>query len=61
MSALRNGLVMLFSSQKPEDLLDREGKENLRQQALEEIQAILEAYTGNSGIDKVFFTSFVMQ
>jgi flagellar FliL protein len=61
MPVVRNGLVMLFSSQKPEELLERDGKERLRQQALAEIRDVLQAHTGQPGVDEVYFTSFIMQ
>jgi flagellar protein FliL len=61
MPAVRNGLVMLFSSQKAADLQSREGKEKLREEALKEIQRIVQGYTGKPGVDQVFFTSFLMQ
>mgnify|MGYP001814394872 CR=1 FL=1 len=61
MPVVRNGLVMLFSSQTPEKLLDRDGKERLRRQALTEIQQVLQTYTGQPGVDEVYFTSFIMQ
>ncbi len=59
--AIRNNLLMLFSSQDSEALKTREGKEKLRQAALEEIQQILEQRTGEQGVEEVYFTSFVMQ
>lgn len=59
--AIRNSLVMLFSSQDPAVLDTREGKETLRNQALGEIQKVLKSETGNNGVENVFFTSFVMQ
>jgi flagellar FliL protein len=58
--AIRNRLVLLFSSQKYEDLLSREGKEKLQQQALEEINKVL-GERGKLRVDAVVFTSFVMQ
>jgi flagellar FliL protein len=61
MPAVRNSLVMLLSSQNPDDLRTREGKEKLRAQALKEIQKIVKKYTGTTGIDQVLFTSFLMQ
>ena len=57
---IRNRLVLLFSSQKFRDLLPREGKEKLQQQALEEINKLLEERK-KPRIDGVMFTSFVMQ
>lgn len=58
--AIRNRLLMLFSSQKYEDLLSREGKEKLQQQALDEVNKVL-AERGKARVDAVVFTSFVMQ
>lgn len=59
--AIRNSLVMLFSSQDPAVLNTREGKEKLRADALVEIQKVMKAETGKPGVESVFFTSFVMQ
>ncbi len=59
--AIRNSLVMLFSSQEPHVLNTREGKEKLREETLVEIQKVLKQETGTPGVDNVFFTSFVMQ
>jgi flagellar FliL protein len=60
-SAIRNGLVMLLSNQKAEELQTREGKERLRMQIRDEIRSILKGITGRSGVADIFFTSFVMQ
>ncbi|MFQ5643763.1 MAG: flagellar basal body-associated FliL family protein [Thiogranum sp.] len=59
--AIRNSLVMLFSSQDPYTLNTREGKEQLRSQTLSEIQKVMKEETGDSVVESVFFTSFVMQ
>ncbi|HHO67868.1 MAG TPA: hypothetical protein ENK12_02445 [Gammaproteobacteria bacterium] len=59
--AIRNNLVMLFSSQDPVSLNSREGKEKLRSDTLAEVQKVLKAETGEAGVEAVFFTSFVMQ
>lgn len=59
--AIRNSLVMLFSSQDPQVLNTREGKESLRNETLEEVRKVLEEQTGDGGVDNVYFTSFVMQ
>ncbi len=58
---VRNELVLLFSSKRVSDLVTREGKEQLRAEALKEIQDVLTVETGKPGIESVFFTSFVMQ
>lgn len=59
--AIRNALVLLFSSQQPEVLNTREGKEKLRSESLAEVQKVLKQETGRQGVESVFFTSFVMQ
>jgi flagellar FliL protein len=61
MPAVRNSLVMLLSSQNPDELRTREGKEKLRAQASQAIQEIVKKYSGKTGIDDVLFTSFLMQ
>lgn len=59
--AIKNNLVMLFSSQSYEDISTLEGKETLREEALTVVQEILEEETGDPGIETVYFTSLVMQ
>lgn len=58
---IRNNLIMLFANQKLETLQTNEGKEKLRAQALEQIQAVLSREIGYAGIEAVYFTIFVMQ
>ena len=59
--AVRNALVMLFSSQDAKTLISREGKEKLRTDSLDEIRKIVAERTKGATIDAVYFTSFVMQ
>ncbi|MFV2055075.1 MAG: flagellar basal body-associated FliL family protein [Thiohalomonadales bacterium] len=59
--AIRNNLVLLFSSQTYESISTLEGKEALREEALAVVQEILEEETGDPGIEAVYFTSIVMQ
>jgi len=59
--AIRNSLVMLFGNQDPHTLNTREGKEKLRSDTLAEIQKVMEDETGDTAVENVFFTSFVMQ
>lgn len=61
MPAIRNNLVLLYSSQTSESVSTLEGKETLREETLSAIQEILETETGDPGIESVYFTSFVMQ
>ncbi len=61
MPVIRNNLMLLFSSQSYDGVSTLEGKEALREEALEVVQQILEEETGDPGIEAVYFTSFVMQ
>ncbi|MEX2482659.1 MAG: flagellar basal body-associated FliL family protein [Gammaproteobacteria bacterium] len=60
MPAIRNNLVLLLSRQVYEDLVPNEGKEALRQQALAEVQSVLEKQIGKPGVDDLYFSNFVM-
>lgn len=61
MPVIRNSLVLLFSSQTPENIMTREGKEKIRTDALKEIQKVMKEQTGAPSIEAVYFTGFVMQ
>jgi flagellar FliL protein len=60
--AVRNDLVMLFSSQDNATLMSADGKEKLRAATLDAIRKVLngEGVKG-SKIEQVYFTSFVIQ
>lgn len=58
---IRNNLVMLFSGLDYPTLSTQAGKQKIRDEALAEIQAVLDEETGDPGVDAVYFTSFVMQ
>jgi len=58
---IRNALLLLLGGQQVGDITSREGKEALQKKVLEEIQRILKHETGKTGVDAVYFTSFVMQ
>ena len=61
MPMIRNALVMLIGGQVYEEVQTAEGKEFLRLQCLQELQAIMEKEIGKPGIEQVLFTNFVMQ
>ena len=58
---LRAQLLMLFAQQTYEGLSTREGKEALQELALEEVQALMTAETGQPQAEALLFTSFVTQ
>ncbi len=61
MPYIRNQLILLFSKQTEETLDTQEGKEMLRQEALQEIHAILEEEDGESELIDVYFNQLVLQ
>ncbi|MCW8887199.1 MAG: flagellar basal body-associated FliL family protein [Motiliproteus sp.] len=61
---IRNSLVMLLSRQMSEDVATAEGRDQLRQQALEGIRQVMVEEYGDAGykmIKDLLFTSFVVQ
>ncbi|MDZ7784009.1 MAG: flagellar basal body-associated FliL family protein [Halioglobus sp.] len=60
MPAVRNKLILLFSSQDYETLNTLEGKETLRRRALEAINELLRL-DGEHSVEELFFTGFVVQ
>lgn len=54
-------LNTLFSTQKFEVLMTIEGKQNLREEAAETVQSILQDKIGRPGIESILFTNLVMQ
>lgn len=59
--AIRDALILLFSSQDASVLAQREGKDKLRADALVEVQKLVTEQLGRPGVDAVYFTAFVMQ
>lgn len=60
--ALRNALVLLFSSQTYDSVVSTQGKEALRKAALQQVNGIMKRETGEEKVvEDVFFTSIVMQ
>lgn len=59
---LRNDLLMLLGGQTFETLSSREGKEQLRSQALQAVADVIAAEGGKAeSVEQLYFTSFVMQ
>jgi len=61
MPAIRNNLMLLFSSQSQEDMNTTEGKDSLREMARTEIMKILKLTQSPAMVQAVYFTGFVMQ
>lgn len=61
MPAVRDAVLLLFSTQEEENLITVEGKEAFRAQILEKIRSTLDKLTGRPGVEAVYFSNFVMQ
>ncbi len=61
MPYIRNQLILLFSKQTEQTLDTQEGKEMLRQEALQAIHGILEEEDGESELVDVYFNQLVLQ
>ncbi len=59
---IRSSLLMLFGSQGYDEMVTREGKENLLNEVTADINSTLNKITGDAdGIEAAYFTSFVIQ
>ena len=58
---IRHTMIMLLSEQNVETVRSVSGKENLRKQAVQELQAVLKEQTGEIAVDNVYFTGFIIQ
>jgi flagellar FliL protein len=58
---IRHTLVMLLSRQEEQDIATMEGKEQLRQEALAAVRAVIEAEEGKPGVEDLLFTGFILQ
>jgi len=58
---IRNQLVMLFSQQTDASLGTVEAKEALRQEALKQVQAVLDQEEGEPLVDDLLFNNLIVQ
>ena len=61
MPALRHELVLLLSRQQAAALEQVEGRERLRNEALESVRRVLSENANAEGIEDLLFTSFIVQ
>lgn len=57
---IRNNLVMLFSRQTEESLASPEGRQHLKEEALQEVVKALESEKEPVDISEVLFTTFIL-
>ncbi|HBF07472.1 MAG TPA: flagellar protein [Gammaproteobacteria bacterium] len=61
MPLIKSKLVEVFQSQEFEELRSPEGKQAMRDIALEELQTMLSDELGDPTVEKLYFTIFVLQ
>ena len=59
--AIRNALILFFGTADYDEVVTREGKEVLLDQALIEIQKVMEERIGKPGVEAAYFTSLIVQ
>jgi len=59
--ALRHGILMLIGGKDGAQLKTREGKEELRQAALESVRTQLQELTGTSIVKDLYFTAYYVK
>lgn len=59
--AIRNALILMFGQAKYEEVITREGKEQMLEDARDEIQSVMTEQIGEPGIEEVYFTALVIQ
>ena len=60
-AVIRNNLILLFSNVTYEAVTTREGKQEMLDDALVEIQDIIKKETGETGVEAVYFTGLIIQ
>ncbi|PKM43968.1 MAG: hypothetical protein CVV05_14100 [Gammaproteobacteria bacterium HGW-Gammaproteobacteria-1] len=60
---VRHTLITLLSAQTVDNMYDVQVREQVRQQALEELRGVLETHAGlkREGLEALYFTDFVIQ
>lgn len=58
---IRNNLVMLMSAQEPDIMNTADGRESLRQVALDEVRALMLVLENNEHVEELYFNNFIVQ
>ena len=59
--AIRNELILLYGQSIYEEIVTREGKEQMLADGLAEIQRVILENTGETGVEALYFTALVVQ
>lgn len=60
-AVIRNALILLYSGAVYEEVSTREGKEQMLEDGLAEVQRVVKETTGETGPEALYFTALVIQ
>ena len=60
-AVIRNNLILLYTSVEYEQVVTREGKEQMLADGLSEVQKIINERIGEPGVEALYFTGLVIQ
>ena len=61
LAVIRNALILLYSGSIYEEVTTREGKEQMLEDGLAEIERVMVETTGEGGVEALYFTALVIQ
>ena len=61
LAVIRNALILLYSGSVYEEVTTREGKEQMLEDGLAEIERVMVETTGEGGVEALYFTALVIQ
>ena len=61
LAVVRNALILLYSGSVYEEVTTREGKEQMLEDGLAEIERVMVETTGEGGVEALYFTALVIQ
>jgi flagellar FliL protein len=61
MPVIRNNLILLYGNSIYEEVTTRSGKEKMLADGLSEVQKVMKAQIGKTGVEAVYFTSLIIQ
>jgi len=61
LAVIRNALILLYGSSLYEEVTTREGKEQMLEDGLAEIERVMVETTGEGGVEALYFTALVIQ
>ena len=61
LAAIRNALILHYSTSVYEEVTTREGKEKMLEEGLAEIERVMLDTTGAGGVEALYFTALVIQ